>query len=344
VIARGSLALLVLWVGGSGWAAALDLGLPTPNDALLRPGGEPVYYQPTVEGTVVSGMFGCVRRDGRKFHEGIDIRCGQRDGRGEPLDPVLAVADGRVAFVNDRPGRSNYGRYILLEHVWDGIGVHTLYAHLAAVVEGVTAGVVVRRGQRLGTLGHSTNTREGIPRERAHLHFEVNFLINPEFARWNARRNPQAPPFGNYNGRNFIGLDPAALLRAAATQPDLNFAAYLAAQPIGFTLLTRRPLPWARLQPLQVRPARAGDGPVVAWEVGATTWGMPLVIWPRTPAELSEGLQRALRRAPFVLARINEKALDAASCRRLVQRRAPGTGWQLTEAGREWAELLTYVP
>src|SRR5271154_1780304 len=79
-------------------ARALDICLPTANDALLRPGADADYFQPTVEGNVESGMFGCVRDNGRRFHEGIDIKCLQRDRRGEPTDPVHAVADGDVAF------------------------------------------------------------------------------------------------------------------------------------------------------------------------------------------------------------------------------------------------------
>ena len=38
-----------------------------------------------------SGTFGCVRSGGWQMHEGLDIRCLQRDKHGEPLDPVLAT-------------------------------------------------------------------------------------------------------------------------------------------------------------------------------------------------------------------------------------------------------------
>ena len=34
------------------------------------PGGDVDYFQPTVEGNVESGMFGCVRSNGHRFHEG----------------------------------------------------------------------------------------------------------------------------------------------------------------------------------------------------------------------------------------------------------------------------------
>ena len=131
----------------------------------------------TLRKIVESGMFGCVRSHGHRLHEGIDIKCLERDRHGEPTDPVHAVADGTVAFINGKPGLSNYGRYIVLEHRWDGVTVHTLYAHLSAIADGLAAGQPVRKAQVIATLGHSTNTRERIPADRAHLHFEINLLL-----------------------------------------------------------------------------------------------------------------------------------------------------------------------
>src|SRR5216684_1762340 len=105
-------------------ARALNICLPTANDALLRPGGDADYFQPTVEGTVESGMFGCVRSKGRRFHEGIDIKC--------------------------------------LQHNWDTVSVCTLYAHLSEIAAGLVVDQPVKKGQIIATMGHSTNTREGI--------------------------------------------------------------------------------------------------------------------------------------------------------------------------------------
>ena len=81
--------------------------LPTPNQALLQPGGEDAYFVGTVGRTWESGTFGCVRTEGRQFHEGLDIRPVERDSKGEAADPVLAAADGSVAYVNTNPGLSN---------------------------------------------------------------------------------------------------------------------------------------------------------------------------------------------------------------------------------------------
>jgi len=321
-------------------ARALDISLPTANDALLRLGHDAEFFQPTVEGTVESGMFGCVRRNGHRFHEGIDIKCLQRDRRGEPIDPVHAVADGEVAFLNNKPGLSNYGRYVVLRHRWDGVEVFTLYAHLRDIAEGLVAGQPVQKGQVIGILGHSTNTREGIPSERAHLHFEINFMLNPNFRIWYPKRDPKAPPFGNFNGLNLAGLDPAAFLRAYAADRKLNFADYLAHQPIGFTVLVgARPLPWLSLHPEQVR---AAAGAPVAYEIGATAWGVPVAVWPRADSEITASQLRTLQRGLPVLCRVNEAELERGSCRQMAKR--TGRGWQLAPDGREWVELLTYMP
>jgi peptidoglycan LD-endopeptidase LytH len=321
-------------------ARALDISLPTANDALLRTGHDAEFFQPTVEGTVESGMFGCVRRKGRRFHEGIDIKCLQRDRRGEPTDPVHAVADGEVAFLNKKPGLSNYGRYVVLRHRWDGVEVFTLYAHLREIADGLVVDQPVKKGQVIGTLGHSTNTREGISTERAHLHFEINFMLNPNFRIWYPKRDPKAPPFGNFNGLNLAGLDPAAFLRAYAADRKLNFADYLARQPIGFTVLVgARPFPWLSLHPEQVRAASANP---VAYEIGATVWGVPVAVWPRSGNEIDPSQLRSLQRGLPVLCRVNEAELERGRCREMAKRARHG--WQLAQNGREWVEKIIYAP
>src|SRR5690242_3671580 len=78
--------------------------LPTPNRALYSPGGESDYFAPTPGRPWTSGTFGCVRTDGRQLHEGLDIKCTQRDKKGEPKDPIYAAASGRVVYMNKTAG------------------------------------------------------------------------------------------------------------------------------------------------------------------------------------------------------------------------------------------------
>src|SRR6202795_4526555 len=120
--------------------SAQPFQLPTANQAIFEPGGQERYFVPTPGKTWVSGTFGCVRSDGHQMHEGLDIKCVQRDRHGEPIDPVMATADGVVAYINNRPSLSNYGRYIVIFHKINGIEIYSLYAHLSAVRQGLKIG------------------------------------------------------------------------------------------------------------------------------------------------------------------------------------------------------------
>ena len=121
---------------GAGLAAeAQPFYLPTANHALFVKGGEPDFFAPTPGKTWESGCFGCVRTDRQQMHEGLDIKCLQRDSRGEPADPVMAAAAGTVVYINNRPALSNYGRYIVVRHLIGGVEVYSLYAHLHSVRE-----------------------------------------------------------------------------------------------------------------------------------------------------------------------------------------------------------------
>ena len=106
---------------------------PTANHFLYEPGKELEFFAPTApDKPWTSGSFGCVRDNGGRIHEGLDIRCLQRDKRGEPTDPVMATAVGTVVYFNTRPSLSNFGNYVVLRHVIDGIEIYSLYGHLRA--------------------------------------------------------------------------------------------------------------------------------------------------------------------------------------------------------------------
>ena len=42
-----------------------------------------------------------------RFHEGMDVRPMRRDARGEPLDEVRAMAEGKVVYTSQAAGASN---------------------------------------------------------------------------------------------------------------------------------------------------------------------------------------------------------------------------------------------
>src|SRR6185295_4975599 len=177
--------------------------LPTANRALFEKGGEEKFVVGTVGKPWTSGTFGCVRSDGWQVHEGLDIRCLQRDKHGEPTDPVLATADGTVAYFIVKPSLSNYGNYLILRHSVDGWEIYSLYAHLREVRPGLKIGQAVKAGEIIATMGRTTNTREGISKDRAHVHFELNLLYNDRFESWYKKSSPQQRnDHGLWNGQN----------------------------------------------------------------------------------------------------------------------------------------------
>ena len=120
---------------------------PTDNRALLegRPQDFFMYVNRNFEGEKSKpwqgGQFGFVRgpiRDGGRvlciqFHEGIDICPVHRDPHGNPTDEVRAAAAGKVVHVSREAGASNYGRYVVVEHLWAGSPYYTVYAHLSSI-------------------------------------------------------------------------------------------------------------------------------------------------------------------------------------------------------------------
>ena len=116
----------------AGWllaiaAQAQPFQLPTANHALFEKGGEERFFVGTVGKPWLTGTFGCVRSGGWQMHEGLDIRCLQRDSHGEPTDPVLATADGTVVYISTRPSLSNYGNYLVVRHQVEGMEIYSLY-------------------------------------------------------------------------------------------------------------------------------------------------------------------------------------------------------------------------
>ncbi len=133
-----------------------------------------------------------------QFHEGIDIRCVSRDRHGRPADAVFAAMTGVVRHISTSAGDS-YGRYDVLEHPDQSPAIYTLYAHLSHIAPGLTTGDRVTRGQVIGTMGHSSGGYV-IPRERAHLHFEMGVMVTREFAAWYAKKG-----FGSPNDHGLYG-------------------------------------------------------------------------------------------------------------------------------------------
>ena len=53
--------------------AATELLWPLEENPVARGQSYTSYVQPTASGEAESALFGCVRNDGRRFHEAVDI-------------------------------------------------------------------------------------------------------------------------------------------------------------------------------------------------------------------------------------------------------------------------------
>lgn len=286
---------------------------PTPNPAFQN--GEPIeaYVQPTVSGKVESGLFGCVRNGGRRFHEGLDLYPIKRDRRGEAVDPIYAVLPGRVVHVSKVAGRSSYGRYVVVEHDREVPAYHTLYAHLASVAGGIVPGARVEAGTVLGVMGRSATYT--IPKTRAHLHFEIGLRLTDDFQSWFDRQ-----PFGSknhhgkWNGMNLVSVNPLDFYRSVRSGRVANLLEYLRQLPAAARVrVYSTSVPhFVRSYPALVTRSYEGRT-VVAWDIALTQYGLPKAWTPRFAEERLPGQPGNVKLIAY-----NPTLLEAQTCREVV--------------------------
>lgn len=230
-------------VGGAGEtdtrpSALASLVFPTPREDLFDEAITNAFIA-TNASVPETALYGSARTgtDGRpRFHKGIDIApVLPRARNGEPTDPVRAIADGSVLYVNRIPGNSSYGCYVVLLH-HDPVGeVYSLYAHLASVRSGLRTGDTVKLGEEIGVLGRTAIAP--IKSWNAHLHFETGLMHSSRFAQWE-KDTKQKPLRGNGHGWNLLAADPREVLRMASAQPgSFSLLAYLQARRPACTLV-----------------------------------------------------------------------------------------------------------
>jgi peptidoglycan LD-endopeptidase LytH len=311
--------------------------LPTANRALFEKGGEERFYAPTPGKPWTSGTFGCVRTEGWQMHEGLDIRSIRQDRRGEPTDPVMASAEGTVAYINHSAALSNYGKYIILRHQIEGLEIYSLYAHLAAVRTGLKAGAAVRAGETIATMGRTTNTRGGIGKDRAHLHFEIDLLISDRFSEWFKKALPgERNDHGIWNGRNLLGLDPQQVfLNQQAQGAAFRLRAFIQGRTELVRVLVRDThFPWLRrYATLMEQNPNLGSQAPAGYELVMDYNGVPIRLIPRPASDFrTPGKYRLLS--------VNAAEYERHHCRKLVA--AHGGSWQLTPQGQAMLDELTY--
>jgi murein DD-endopeptidase MepM/ murein hydrolase activator NlpD len=318
-------------------AQAQPFRLPTANHALFEKGGEERFFVGTVGKPWVTGTFGCVRSGGWQMHEGLDIRCLQRDGHGESTDPVLAAADGTVVYISSRPSLSNYGNYLILQHQVEGLEVYSLYAHLREIRQDLRVGQLVKAGETVAIMGRTANTRDSITKDRAHVHFELNLLVNDRFASWYKKTFPgQRNDHGEWNGQNLLGIDPRAIL-LAEHEADARFSllTFLQGQTeLCRVLVRKRYFPWLKRYASLVRPnPRAEKEGVAGYEIALNFNGVAFELIPRAASEIKG-------KGKFQLISVNEAEYHKNPARRLVAKR--GARWELTSHGLNLLEMLTF--
>jgi murein DD-endopeptidase MepM/ murein hydrolase activator NlpD len=330
---------LLLAIGAS-HGEPLNLVLPTENDALLRGDGPAFYqyidrdYHGEKSTPWEGGRYGFVRNPTEtsagiiytRLHEGIDIKPLQRDASGEPLDPVRAIAPGVVVHASAMAGYSNYGRYVVVEHRFDGCKYYSLYGHLSTIA--VRTGQRVAQRDQLGVMGH---TGEGLNQARAHVHLELNLMLSHQFESWHDasfRNDPNR--HGLYNGLNLVGIDIARLYLALQKNPALTIPEFLAGEETLYRVLVpaSRNFDLPKFYPWMVRQKAEGDP--ASWEVSFNRAGVPLKIQPGTkPVSEPE------------LSYFKPGGVDA---RTLTAERISGRGpnAHLTDKGKQFMRLLAF--
>ena len=331
------LASFILVVGGS-VKGQQPFQLPTANHALFEPGHELEFLAPTTpDRPWTTGSFGCVRNNGWQMHEGLDIRSLQHDRHGEPTDPVMATADGTICYINTKPSLSNYGKYIVIRHVVDGLEIYSLYAHLSEIQAAIIVGGSVRQGQIIAIMGRTSNTSERIGKERAHVHFELNLFVNEKFAGWFHQASPgERNDHGIWNGQNLTGIDPRQILLAEnSSGGGFNMLQFLRNQTELCRVVVRaRSFPYLKRYPALVlrNPAAEKEG-IAGYEIALNYNGVAFALLPRAASEI-KGAGR------IQLLSVNEAEYRANPCRKYVKQR--GSHWQLTGEGLRQVEMLIY--
>jgi murein DD-endopeptidase MepM/ murein hydrolase activator NlpD len=132
------------------------------QDAWIHPLAGPSRRMPSNH----NGAFGA-ERPGERPPECVSGHCGVDLGGNLWGEPIHAVHDGVIDWVNRGPNEDRGGVFVKIAHR-DGT-LYTWYFHLAAVPRWVRPGASVRAGQVIGLLGDT-----GVKHSAAHLHFSIS--------------------------------------------------------------------------------------------------------------------------------------------------------------------------
>jgi murein DD-endopeptidase MepM/ murein hydrolase activator NlpD len=208
---------------------------------------------------------------------------------------------------------------------------------LREVRHDLKVGQVVKAGEPVAVMGRTANTRESITKDRAHVHFELNLLVNDRFAAWHKQADPgQRNDHGEWNGQNLLGIDPRLVLLGQQDQgAKFSLLSFLQNQTELCRVLVRKvDFPWVKRYTALIRPnPRAATEGIAGYEIALNFNGVAFELVPRAASEIKG-------KAKFQLVSVNEAEYHKNPARRLVAQK--GKRWELTSHGLNQLELLTF--
>lgn len=271
----------------SGQVRQFKLGLPTENRLIFSdPKNYYMYTDRNFEGVSSKpwqgGQYGFTRNQKRtpigviytRLHEGIDVRPVRRNSKGDPLDDVYSISDGKVAYVNTSATASSYGKYVVVQHDWPEGPFFSLYAHLAW--PSVSVGKKIKAGDAVGRLGY---TGRGINQERAHVHVELNFMLSQRFMTWYGKHFSSKNNHGIHNGFNLTGMDIARFYRERAANPTVTVQDFMSREPAYYTVKCPTPkgMPGIlKRHPWMIKPGTVTPENAKSWEFTFAQSGVPI--------------------------------------------------------------------
>ncbi|HEX7260834.1 MAG TPA: M23 family metallopeptidase, partial [Luteolibacter sp.] len=189
-----------------------------------------------------------------------------------------SIAAGRVAHVSPVAGRSNYGKYVVVEHPWENSAVYSIYAHLAEIT--CQPGDPVNAGSVLGRMGY---TGAGIDRTRAHCHLELGMMLSTRYEDWHRKFGGGTNYHGPFNGMNICGAEVSRFFVEQKANPGLQFSQFIASTPVYFkvTIPAQGTPDFVKRYPWITHGSAEG---AVSWEISFSATGLPVAIDPSTRA------------------------------------------------------------
>ena len=181
-------------------------------------------------------------------------------------------------------------------------------------------------------MGH---TGTGIDRRRAHVHFEINMLLNQNYGAWHRTNSRGSNRHDVFHGYNLAGLDVPALYLALQNNPNLTIEDFFALQEPFYSvavpnegpidLLYRYPF-LAAVRSSRTAGSEAG---APAWEIGFTQSGLPVRVAPSS-RRVAEATATRVQPSDVAYSYLTGGTLTGS-----------GRSYALSNSGRRFMSLLT---